>query len=140
MERFWLQQKGQTLVEVSLVIPILLFFFFILWQFLILFNAKLVLEHYAFELARSAATHQGRLTAGQPVIKRLKQTLNLTTGGTALAPTYRLKEESSLLSLRLTTKVKLLPGLAILAAVFKQNYLVISATGVIVKEPYIGEN
>lgn len=134
------KEQGQSLVEVALVIPLLFIFLLGLWQFLILFQAKVVLEHYSFELARVAATHSGSLKEAKPVFNRLKQALTLSTGGTSISITTKLLRKNLTINVKLTSKVKLLPGLAVLSRVFGQNFVTISAGSLFIKEPYLNED
>lgn len=134
-----LKEDGQSIVEVALIMPFFLLFFLILWQFLILFNAKFVLEHYSYELARSAATHNGGLSSSRPILTKLKRTLKLATGATALTPSVTVKKNNASLKVLVGSKIKLLPGVNGLAGIFKQNYVYITVSGLAIKEPYLGE-
>lgn len=134
-----LREKGQSLVEVALVIPLLLIFLLVLWQFLILFQAKVVLEHYSFELARVAATHSGSLKEAKPVFNRLKHTLKVATGGTNVSIATNVLRTTPTIKVKLSAKVKLLPGLAVLSSIFGQKFINLSAVGLFIKEPYLNE-
>jgi len=139
MSALLLREKGQSLVEIALVVPLLLIFLLALWQFLVLFQAKVVLEHYSYELARVAATHNGSLKEASPVFNRLKQALKVASGSSATNLAAGLQKTTLTVQVKLRAKVKLLPGLAAFSGIFGQNFVNLSAVGLFVKEPYLSE-
>lgn len=136
--QLWKLENGGAVVELVLVLPILLMIVMAIIQIVLMINTKSILDHVAYEGARTAAVGVDQ----NKVSKEAERASNVIPRGAGFLsgmPRVRVHQKGKSVLVKITAKVTLLPFL-------KQAFQVVGSEGVInlvaeavgKTEPYLG--
>jgi len=87
MKRMYKSEKGQALVEMAIILPILLLLLFSIIEFGWVFGAQLLVTHASREGARYGAVHSSDATVLTDITSRSQAVASVLTG-LGVSPTY----------------------------------------------------